>query len=535
MPQKNITFKYFKAMKKILFIICTGITHLLSGQFPNVLISTLNSPEEVAIAINPKNTNQIVAGANLNNSYCSNDAGATWSINTIACTAYSVYGDPVLIWDTANTCYYIHLSNPDPNVTAGGSWVDRIVIQKSTDFGITYNTCSATGKNGPKVQDKAWPVVNPFNNEMHITWTQFDNYNSNAPADSSIILYSKSGDSGNTWSLPKRISSYAGDCVDSDNTVEGAVPAIGPAGQIYVAWSGPQGLVFQKSLDGGVTWLPNETPICPVPGGWDYAINGLYRCNGLPFTYCDLSPGPNNGNIYINWSDQRNGINDGDIWMVKSTNGGNTWSQPIRVNNDVPGKQQFMSTMTIDQVTGYVYVLFYDRRNFASGSNTDVYMAVSTDGANTFTNYKINATTFSPNAGVFFGDYIGISAHNNVIRPIWMQMAGNSLSVYTALVDPIVLGIYEAKADTLNLFVPKPNPFKTETNIEFTLNKKLALTVQLVNSEGKIIRKLAEGKEYPAGKHNLTVSAGQLDLPPGIYYVVFYGDERSKYVKIIKE
>ncbi len=522
-------------MKKILILFCLAISGFVSAQFPNVLISTSNNPEEVAIAINPKNTNQIVAGANLDNSYRSNDAGATWSIQGVTCAPYSVYGDPVMIWDTANVCYYIHLSNPNPGATPGGTWVDRIVIQKSTNFGQNYNTCTATGKNGTKVQDKAWPVINPANNEMHITWTQFDKYNNYTATDSSVILYSKSSDGGNTWSLPKRISAYAGDCVDSDNTVEGAVPAIGPLGEIYVSWAGPQGLVFQKSLDNGVTWLTTETVIEAIPGGWDYAINGLIRCNGLPFTFCDLSNGQNRGTIYINWSDQRNGINDGDIWVVKSTNGGNTWSLPVRVNDDVPGKQQFMSAMTVDQATGFVYVLFYDRRNFASGANTDVYMAVSMNGGTSFTNYKINANTFTPNTGVFFGDYIGISAHNNVIRPIWMQLNGVVLSVYTALVNPAALGIYDAKIEALNLFIPKPNPFKTETNIEFTLNKQIALNIELVNNEGKIIHKLAKEKEYAQGKHELSINATQLNLLPGIYYVVFYGDEKSKYVKIIHE
>ena len=116
-------------MKKLTLLFCIVFSVKLLAQFPNVLISTSNSPEEVSIAINPKNTNQIVAGANLNNSYRSNDAGVTWSVQTLVCSAYGVWGDPVLIWDTANTCYYMHLSNPP----SGGSWIDRIVVQKSTD------------------------------------------------------------------------------------------------------------------------------------------------------------------------------------------------------------------------------------------------------------------------------------------------------------------------------------------------------------------------------------------------------------------
>lgn len=524
-------------MKKLILLNFILIVNFAFAQFQNILISTLNQPEEVAIAINPKNTSQIVAGSNLKNAYRSNDGGFTWNYQTLSCTAYDVYGDPVMIWDTANACYYIHLSNPNAVVTPGGSWVDRIVVQKSGDFGQTYTTCVGIGKNGPKVQDKAWPVVNPYNNDLHITWTQFDNYGSSAPLDSSIILYSKSTDGGNTFSIPKRISKLAGNCIDADSTVEGAVPAIGPLGEVYVGWAGQSGLMFQKSTDGGNTWLPTEQLVNPFIGGWDYGISGLYRCNGLPFTFCDLAnASPYKGTIYMNWSDKANGVNDGDVWITKSTNGGTTWSAPFRVNDDVPGKQQFMSAMTIDQVTGYVYIVFYDRRNYASGNNTDVYLAVSQNGGTSFSNYKVNANAFSPNAGYFFGDYIGISAHNNVIRPIWMQMNNNgALSVYTAIVNPLSLGIEEKKTDNLNFLSASPNPFKTETTIEFTLIKDERLTIQLVDNVGRIIKELETKKSYLGGKNKITLNAIEFNLTPGIYYVAFYGNEKSKFTKLILE
>lgn len=506
-------------------------------QFTNVLISNQYSPEEVSIAINPRNTNQVVAGANLKSAYRSSDGGLTWSTQQLSCPAYNVYGDPVLIWDTTGACYYIHLSDPTPSVTAGGTWVDRIVVQKSTDFGQNYSTCVGVGKNGAKVQDKAWPVINPYNNEMHITWTQFDNYGSTAPQDSSIILYTKSSDGGLTFSTPKRISKFAGDCVDSDNTVEGAVPAIGPSGEVYVAWAGPNGLMFQKSTDGGNTWLPSETFVNNFAGGWDYTINGLYRCNGLPFTYCDLAnASPYKGTIYINWSDQLNGATDSDVWIVKSTDGGSTWSAPIRVNDDAPGRQQFMSAMTIDQTTGYLYVLFYDRRNYASGTNTDVYMAMSTDGGTTFTNYKVNTNPFAPNASYFFGDYIGISAVNGVVRPIWMQMnSGGALSVYTALINAQTVSLTEKSKENISIVSCAPNPFKTETVIDFSLEKSEKLSIRLIDNVGRVIKEIARQKQFSSGKSSVEINAEQNNLKPGIYYVVFYGGGNSKYQKIVVE
>ncbi|HXC06371.1 MAG TPA: sialidase family protein, partial [Bacteroidia bacterium] len=361
--------------------------NLCFAQFPNVMIGNQHAPEEVSICINPKNPLQVVAGANIDNYYYSSDGGLHWTSGTLVSTGNGVYGDPCLFADTTGTFYFIHLSNPP---TGMGSWVDRIVCHRSSDGGITYNNGTYTGKNGTKVQDKAWTAVNPFNNEIYVCWTQFDVYGVNTPTDSTIILFSKSTDNAATWSNPKRISAQGGDCMDSDSTVEGAVPCVGPNGQIYVAWAGAQGLVFNKSLDGGITWMPRESQVCLIPGGWDYNVSGLYRCNGLPVTTCDMSNGPNRGTIYINWSDQRNGTTDTDIWMVKSTDGGITWSSPKRVNTDPPGRQNFMSFMTIDQSNGDLYVVYYDRRNYSSGDSTDVFLARSSDGGNTFTDYRIN-------------------------------------------------------------------------------------------------------------------------------------------------
>ena len=310
---------------KRLFIFLTLPILLLSAtgfaQFQNVLISSSNSPEEVSICINPKNPNQVVAGANINNVYHSTNGGLSWAVGTLSDPTNGVYGDPCIFTDTAGNFYFIHLADPP-----AGNWVDRIVCAKSTNGGTTWSNGTYTGLNGTKVQDKAWTAVNPVTNEIYVTWTQFDVYNSSATTDSSIILFSKSTDGGATWSTPKRISKNAGDCIDSDNTVEGAIPAVGPNGEIYVVWTGPNGIVFNKSLDDGNTWLPQETFVTTMPGGWDYNITGLSRCNGLPITLCDLSNGPNRGTIYINWTDQRNGTTDTDVFLIKSTARGSTWS-----------------------------------------------------------------------------------------------------------------------------------------------------------------------------------------------------------------
>lgn len=493
-----------------LFFIC----NIASAQYQNVLITNLSSPNEPSICINPKNTNMLVAGSNLNLYFYSTNGGFTWTKATLT-SSYSVWGDPSLTVDTAGNFYYGHLTNP-----SSGYFIDRIVVQKSTNGGINWSNGTYAGYIPPKQQDKEWLCVDPQNNNLYMTWTQFDSYGSTTSTDSSIILFSKSTDAGNTWSTAKRINKIAGDCRDEDNTVEGAVPCVGPNGQIYVSWSGPQGIVMNTSTDQGNTWLTSDRFVTTQPGGWDYAIPGIYRANGLPVTACDISNGPYRGNIYINWTDQRNGTTDTDVWMIKSADGGITWSNVKRVNNDPAGKQQFFTWMTIDQTNGDLYFVYYDRRNY-SNTQTDVYMARSTDGGETFVNFMVSATPFTPNSGTFFGDYTNITAHNGKVRPIWTRLDNSSLSLYTAIVDIVsdVTQINATVPSNFKLYDNYPNPFNPSTKIKFDIassdNAKYGISLTIFDSNGKEIKKLIDANLLP-GTYEIEWDA--MDFPTGAYF-----------------
>ncbi len=424
-----------KAFSVALMIFCLGKASSQS-RFPNVDVWAMGYINEPTICINPNNVNQLVGGANNNRYFYSLDGGVTWGQGTLTCP-WGVWGDPVVIVDNSDNFYFFHLSYPP----SPGWWIDRMICQKSTDGGQTWSGGTYFGLDTyPKAQDKEWAVVDRANNYIYVTWSQFDNYGSSNPMDSSIILFTKSTDLGMTWSTPLRISHTAGDCIDSDNTDEGAVPAVGPSGQVYVAWAGPLGLMFDRSFDQGTSWLEIDSVISDFPSGWDYDIPGINRANGLPVTCCNLSNGPYNGHVYVNWSDQRNGSSDTDVWFIKSTDQGLTWTAPLRVNDDPPGKHQFFTWMTVDQVSGFIYIVFYDRRNYTD-TQTDVFLAVSTDGGATFENMRISQVPFIPNncpTGYnFFGDYTNISAHNNIVRPIWATCDNTSQSIKIAIIDSL--------------------------------------------------------------------------------------------------
>jgi hypothetical protein len=489
-----------------------------AAQPVNVRVSAPAStdPEEVTIAINPIEPQNLLAGANIRYYYYSTDGGRSWTQGELTST-YGVWGDPCVIYDAEGTGFYGHLSRPQPG---RGYFLDRIVVQRSTDGGKTWDAGVGVGHNPPRAQqDKEWLAADQTNsayrNRLYCAWTQFDSLDSRLAKDSTRILFSRSTDGGTTWSLPVRISDTAGDCLDEDNTVEGAVPAVGPNGEVYLAWSGPLGIMFDRSTDGGSTF-GKDIFVASQPWGWDFGVPGIYRCNGLPVTACDVSTSKYRGSVYVLWSDQRNGIDNTDVFLTKSTDGGSTWGSVRRVNDDLTATHQFFPWMAIDQASGNIYVVFYDRRN-TFGDVTEVSLARSTDGGDTFSNTKISSTPFSPSAVIFFGDYTNIAAAGGSIYPIWMRLDTTRLSVWTAIVKDTLSnggGTGPDVPGSFSLSQNYPNPFNPSTTIRYGLPHRSNVTLTVFTLLGQEVKTLVVG-EQPGGIYEVRFNA--TGLASGMY------------------
>jgi len=410
--------------------------------YRNILITDKSEPSEVTISVNPFDNRNFVGAVNIASYFYTFDGGLTWEVRKME-SPYGVWGDPCIVADTRGRFYYFHLSNYYED---GGTWLDRMICQRSDDGGITWNDGTFFGKNKPHLQDKEWAAVDNsysmYRNNIYSAWTQCgqNNYKNDGvsinPIDSaSNIMFAYSTDGAETWSTGKRINRNSGaECSDAGNTVLGAIPCVGLDGEVYVTWSSPQGIVLDRSTDGGVSFMDSDIIVSDMPGGFRYPVPGVYRCFGFPSMACDMSESVNKGNLYICWADQRNGVNNTDVWISASTDKGQSWSTPSLVNDDAGTSHQFFSWLTVDQQTGVIYVVFYDRRNY-DNEYTDVYMASSTDGGKTFLNERISESPFFPLSETFMGDYTNIAASNGVIRPVWTRLDSNKLSIWTAIID----------------------------------------------------------------------------------------------------
>jgi len=498
-----------KIPKTIFLVLFIGMNGLFA-QHQNVIIGEplgYAYPAEASVIINPANTDEIMVVAMGNWYYTSIDGGYTWTDGTLQST-WGVQADPVALVDNNGQFYYLHL----PDV------IERVVCHRRDNISAPWSVESTVAYNGTHETDKEWATYDPVEDRIYLSWTYFDTWGSSNPLDSSCIYLSWTGDGGESWNEPVRISDQKGNAQGGNYSMHGSYPATGSNGEVYICWWGPDGLMFDRSLDQGITWLNEDINVTNQHVNWIYNIPGVQLGVSFPIIACDRSGGSNNGNIYICWADQRNGYNDTDVFMVKSEDGGLSWSIPTRINDDPPDRHQFFPFLTVDQVNGKVWLVFFDRRNH-SDTNTDVYMAVSEDGGENFTNFEVSETPFVPYSTVWFGHYIGLAAEDDLVIPVWNRMDEGVSTVMGAIVNTGLIGIEESSKKPIATIQSSPNPFTESLFISFKLQQSAEVSLQLYDMAGRKIKDIISSKKYSKGKHVEKVNAIELGLKNDIYFI----------------
>jgi hypothetical protein len=407
------------------------------------------NPCEVAIAMNPTNISQLIAVSHTVRDCLvskSSDGGKTWKNEQFANPSGRRQGDDVVFYDPKGTLYHVclrfqGLRQRRPQKASSGifvsRWLDYPVFSSPGPIpaGAQGKTEGRWSDGVPIIdhfntvepmEDKAWLAFDDmpdskYRGNIYASWTRFDVYGSKEPDRKTNIYFSRSTDGAKSFSPCQKISDTPGDCLDGSNTVMGAIPCVGLKGEVYVVWSGPEGIVADQSKDGGLTF-GEDTLVTKTPGGWDITVDGIQRSNGLPVIGIDTSSGPHRGNLYVTWIDKRN--NDPDVFCSSSRDG-KTWSEPVRVNDDEKGngKDQIFHWMAVDPADGSINVIFYDRRGL-DGTKLGLTFVRSIDGGKTFVNYTVDQEPFDCYRDVFFGDYIGLAAHQGHIAAVYSHFVG---------------------------------------------------------------------------------------------------------------
>jgi hypothetical protein len=102
---------------------------------------------------------------------------------------------------------------------------------------------------------------------------------------------------------------------------------------------------------------------------------------GQVWIACDHSDGPTHGNVYMLCSVDPPGVDPLDVMFARSTDGGQTWSAPLRINDDAQafGHWQWFGTMSVAP-NGRIDVIWNDTRAWAQSKVCEVYYSSSADG-----------------------------------------------------------------------------------------------------------------------------------------------------------
>jgi hypothetical protein len=410
----------------------------------NVDVSNECGPQsETFVTLNHADPNILAAGSNEifrlpMRGYFSSDGGSSWGGVDLPLppplqgTHDTRFGsDPSLAFDTQGHVFYSYIVV----FFGGGLGIDgtELAVARSNDGGQTYPSVTffsfQSGKN--HFNDK--PMIaadtnphSPFRDRVYVAWDAASG-GSNAGG----IRLAHSSDHGLTFTAT-RVDDPSG-----PGKGIGAVPFVGPNGEVYAAWNDIKAntIAFNRSFDGGVTW-GSQTVIASKTASFQILVPAESFRGALVYPACDAdrSTGPHRGRLYCAWMDQTAG-GVADIFLSFSDDRGATWSAPRAVpDQSAVAVDRFNHWLSVDPVTGTVNLSFYDTRNDTTGSRfqTDVYFTQSSDG-DTFLSPNVRVTTASSNehdcSGLFpcpgidygnqYGDYEGLVSFGGVSHPIW--------------------------------------------------------------------------------------------------------------------
>jgi hypothetical protein len=395
----------------------------------NILGDAANEP---SLCIDPTNPARVAIGwrqfDNIGSNFrqagfaFSRDAGRTWTAPG-SLTPGIFRSDPVLAAASNGTFYYCSLT--------GDFAVDFF---KSLDGGRTYGVPSPAFGG-----DKQWFTIDttggPGDEHLYVYWSQY-------AACCGSNVFTRSTDGAATFSSPQAL----------------------PAGHVWGTLDvGPAGALFLAGYDAGtrtqviVTRSLNASnaaenvvfdQFATIDIGGSAAIGDpLLNPAGLlgqVTVAVDRSGTATDGNVCVLASVNPPGGDPLDVRFARSTDGGETFSSPIRLNTDPAGTNayQWFGTMSVAP-NGRIDVIWNDTRNAANPSqpnSTELFYTSSSDGGVTWAQEQAIGPAWNPFLGFpnqqKVGDYydmrsdnVGVSlayaATYNGEQDVWFKRIGD--------------------------------------------------------------------------------------------------------------
>jgi hypothetical protein len=401
---------------------------------------TLDDAAEPYLAVNPAHPNNIVAAwiqGPFQNiiAAASFDGGTTWQQVPLPMTIcsggpYLGAGDPWLSFAPSGDLYGIALAGPSfSSITA--------LVCKSTDGGLHWSTpltLDTPASNPDKTTVTADSTDSRF---AYAAWVRL------LVKNRTELAFARTTDGGNTWE-PARTILQTSPGQQAFDTQVLVLPDGTLVDTFYLQFAKPNqpvtkiGVQLMRSTDKGVTWS------APIPA---VTMQTILRTDGTGYTLTvdpdngqlvgdttnpSVAVDNRNGNLYAVWEDGRfSNFQYNDIAFSMSSDGGFTWSAPIRINQtplNIPplDRQAFYPVIAVSP-NGTIGVTYYDFRFNTPdpGVLTDYWLvqchpslgAPATNPSSWGNEVRLTSNSFNlealpinaPNGGLWFGDYLGLA------------------------------------------------------------------------------------------------------------------------------
>ncbi len=254
-------------------------------------------------------------------------------------------------WDNGSRLYYANLSFAFSG-SPGFKGISALTVSRTDDVAAAMAGSKsawmapviATKQNAASYNDKdqLWvdnAASSPFFGNVYVCNTGFRG-NFNGGSIPGPILFARSTDGGDTWSA-SQLSAATNNSQTGGR--QGCSIRTTSDGVVVVIWGGrsdtvltPSSVIYEaRSFDGGVRFekprsIAMTTAIGQIDPGYTFTIDGVFGARTWNAPVIDIANGAPTGagatnRIVVAWSDDRNGTNQDQGWLITSTNKGGSY------------------------------------------------------------------------------------------------------------------------------------------------------------------------------------------------------------------
>jgi hypothetical protein len=474
-------------------------------------------------------------------------------------------GDPVIAYDFNGRAYITWIYLVANVISISEIYLDNVMYWAYSDdkganwtrmpndtisWGVfNYELKGITAVDSGYPPDKQWMTVNPTNNDLYVSLTEFYH----ADSITNIWGVRRKQHESNIFE-EKILVPYSDQFAPTQGSLvcdkTGKIHVVYPAYKDTVndISKGVEYLYYRSSEDGGQTWsdtvviskifVKNFGASLQINQTNTKAYNRLYPCSYIAI---DTSGGEFDGRVYVVWnSNDTNYFSNVNVYL-SYTDDGLTWSEPTMINTDGAGDYKFHHRPNIAVApNGNVLLTWYDTRFGAIPDvyNTDYFIGLSKDGGQTFVQRKVNDLFFNYNDinhAFYVGEYFQPIITNKYIYTFWSSFGseGSDLELYYSkiLIDSSHIQIDEYKplnnADLVKIY---PNPVSDNLNFSIDALENSNLEINICTTDGKFL--ISQTHYINKGVNNFNINVSSLEA--GTYSLFCVINKRHYINKFIK-